>query len=436
MAKHYSDVIDEIMPLVEDGDKSAPFIIYRNKEEENGPWFTAYPYPAENVKEVFMQYKENDPHAAMYFGADFDGGSLPFVYDKILCDRMRSEYFECSGDDWRSDADKKSIRALINFFEDNTGAFSHTVTNYLTDIDQPFRAFEKMCPFNMATGHEDWTFNESLAMDAVDHIENAAERLSQQLNDRNDVNEVPNPTPDKRGVDGYEELNCIRINQSEIILAENPDAEFRYKVVENRFTEYYVNSGDNNIYTGHTNDFVEALDEFTKKVQYNIDCVKSTREVHQNLYGVEPKPLTASDCLPNSHKQDFTGKLIIVKADELKPEYRVAESQLILCNHGNGARPGAIGTSVFGTELLSDKTVCYGRHQIAGIANIAKMPEWAVKKTALTEALKKPPVKEKSVQKPDLLGKISENKRKVERDKANAETPAPGKNKKRDGQEV
>jgi len=43
---------------------------------------------------------------------------------------------------------------------------------------------------------------------------------------------------------------------------------------------------------------------------------------------------------------------------------------------------------VFGQELFSGETVCYGRHQIAGIADPSKLPEWAAGKIALMENLK------------------------------------------------
>jgi hypothetical protein len=344
---------------------------------------------------------------------------------------MRLEFYECRDEGFQTDTDKKRLDALINFFEDEINSFSHTLTGYLAELDQPFRELAILCPFNLASDWQDWTFNQDLAADAIDHIENAVKKLT-------GLKDEP-VQGGKRVIDGYEVLNSIQINQSEIILAENPEAEHRYMVVENRFTEYYINSGDNNIYTGHTNDFLEALDVFTQQVRYNIDCVKSTREVHQNLYGVEPIMLTVADWLPDSHKQDFTGKLIIVKAEELKPEYRTAESQYVVCSHGNGARPNAIGTSVFGTELLSGSTVCYGRHQIAGIADLAKLPEWAAKRIAppIEKAVSKPTKNSQppqSKQPPSLLGEIREaaqlvEQRKIERGNAPA-------TKKKDGLEV
>jgi hypothetical protein len=174
MDKDFSAAINEIMPLVRDGDNSTPFVIARNKA---GSWDVHYPYPADSAGSLLSVRKEHDPYTAKYFGADFDGGSMPYVHDKVLCDRLRCEYYERSDDETLSGADKKRLRALINFFEDNINSFSHTVTDYLTGLEQPFRALEKMCPFNMATNWPGWTFNEDLAADAVDRIEDAADRL-------------------------------------------------------------------------------------------------------------------------------------------------------------------------------------------------------------------------------------------------------------------
>ena len=187
-------------------------------------------------------------------------------------------------------------------------------------------------------------------------------------------------------------LNSISINSSDVIISENPDAKYRYMVVENRFTSYYNEIGDNNIFTGHTNDYLEALAAFTGKVQYNIDCVQSMRNLSQSMGSVEYAQLGRADCLPENQNDDFTGKLIIVKAGKLKPEYRTAEHQLVLCSHGSGARANAKGTSVFGSELYSGESVCFDRHQIAGIADPAKLPEWAMKKIILHEARKEPGV--------------------------------------------
>jgi len=360
------------MPLVQDGDKSKPFLITR--DSAYGDWQVCYPAP-DKADGFTVSQREHDHYTAKYYGADFDGGSMPYVYNKVLCDRLRCEYYEYREEDRQFDTDKKRLHALINFFEDNVNSFSHTTTDYLAGLDQPFRAIDKMCPYNLATNWQDWTFNEDLAADAVDVIENT---VKDRLNTHADK-----PAPEKLSRDGYKEINKVSVNSSDVILAENPDAEYRYMVVENRYTSYYNNSGDNNIYTGHTNDYLEAITEFTKMVQNNIGCVQSRRDLRQSMDGIDYVELKSGDCLPGSDNDNFTGKLIIVKAGELKPEYRSSENQLVVCSHGNGARPNAIGTSVFGKELYSGDSVAYGRHQIQGIADETKLPQWAKVKLEL-----------------------------------------------------
>jgi len=218
--------------------------------------------------------------------------------------------------------------------------------------------------------------------------------------------------------DDYIELNKISINDSDIILAENPDAEFRYRVVENRYTTYFNVLGDNNIYTGHTNDYIEALTEFINRAHSNAKCVQSRQNENESLHGIDYSVLTVNNCLPDSQNHDYTGKLIVVKASELKPEYRTADSQLMLCSHGNGARPNAIGISVFGHELLSGEYVCYGRHQIEGIANPKKMPDWAVEKMAVIESERAMQKKAQEAPKPSLQEKLSKAKEKAAQEAA------------------
>lgn len=219
----------------------------------------------------------------------------------------------------------------------------------------------------------------------------------------------------------------MNINSSDFILSENPDAEYRYKLEENRFTPYYNNIGNNNIFMGFTNDYVEALSEFTDKLQYNIGCVESRRRSSQ-LKGVEYLELSSADCIKDSSNDDFTGKLIIIKANELIPEYRTAEFQLVQCSHGNGARPNAIGTSVFGNELYSGDSVCYGRHQVVGVADPALLPQWATQKLKELSSEKTERVSNPQNRKPSILGKLDEAKTEAAKQKAVIKTKKSKKN--------
>ena len=259
----FSGAINRIMPDVQSG-STEPFIIYR---DSHGGWHgdhtqNQYGEQFDWVEDVPTQ----DPLALVFSGKDFAGGSYPSVYDKVLSIRV---YLE-SVIDIFSDRDTSRINALANFFKDNVGAFSHEATDYLTTLERPLAALAEMCPLDMTTEREDWKYNEDLAADAIDQIESA-------VRDRLHIN-VDKPEPERQALSEYKELNRISVNQSDMILSENPDAEYRYMVIENRYTPYYNNLGNNNIFTGHTNDYLEAIDEFSERVQYNIRCFKSSWE--------------------------------------------------------------------------------------------------------------------------------------------------------------
>jgi hypothetical protein len=177
MAKDFSAAIKEIMPLVQDGDKSTPFIIYRKQNDDGAEWHVNYPYPAEKSGQAYKGLLEADPFAMRYHGADFAGGSFAYVHDKIFCDRLRVEHYDYVVCDEYSSGEQSKMRALMNFFEDNAAAFPVETLAYLAKYDLPFKALAGFCPFNMATGHEGWTFNHDLAPDAVDAIEQRVETL-------------------------------------------------------------------------------------------------------------------------------------------------------------------------------------------------------------------------------------------------------------------
>jgi hypothetical protein len=142
MADSFSGVINEIMPLVKDGDTSTPFIIYRKTDDVSGSWFAAYPYPAENGAASLKQHRENDPCAVMFKGAAFDGGSFAFVHDKILCARLRAEYNNIPF----GEVHGGEMQALISAVEDNIGTFLQDTVDYLLKFDNPLRELYELNP--------------------------------------------------------------------------------------------------------------------------------------------------------------------------------------------------------------------------------------------------------------------------------------------------
>ena len=140
MAKRFSELISEIMPLVRDGDTSTPFIISR--DSAYGDWLFYYPYPAENADSFLESQREHDPYAVMYNGADFSDGSFAFIHDKILCARLRTEYDVVPF----GTVHGGEFRALINAVEDSIGSFSQKTIDYILEFDNPLRALYDLNP--------------------------------------------------------------------------------------------------------------------------------------------------------------------------------------------------------------------------------------------------------------------------------------------------
>jgi len=78
--------------------------------------------------------------------------------------------------------------------------------------------------------------------------------------------------------------------------------------------------------------------------------------------------LGAHSCLPDSKNGHFEGKIVVLRYDHLKPEYRTPINQLWLATHGNGCRPNAIGRSVFLTHITDGDKMAVDRHDICGVA--------------------------------------------------------------------
>lgn len=405
----FDRMIDNIMRDVQGGSKE-PFIVYRDGlggwhgEHIRNQYGDEFPW----VEDV----KERDPFALIYTGADFAKASFPRVYDRVLCDRLRAE-FEYNREDGYYDGDSmdsfmegmdvQEAEALIDFFDDNIGELSQEVTDYLAKIDKPFNALAEMCGINLSTSNPDWYYNEDLTSDAVDAIEEAA-------NDRLKYTRKDIAPDDKRNIEGYEEKLCIRLGGTEYVLAEKPDADMPYLVCN---ISYHNPLGIEERSDGAVTDsYPEAMRELIKRV----DAMAEKLENEQRPFN-PPILLTATECLLEERHSDWNGKLLIVKPETLAPEYHSAQHQLYICVGGNGARPDSRGQKVYVKSLYDGEECHFRRHQFAGVADPAKLPQWAIEKMSVQETPSK---------KPSLLGKLDANKQRVEQDKA-IRPPTPTK---------
>jgi hypothetical protein len=83
------------------------------------------------------------------------------------------------------------------------------------------------------------------------------------------------------------------------------------------------------------------------------------------------------------HEQDFTGKLLILRANVLKESARTPENQLFLANIGGfGCHPHARGRAVMGEFLIDGERANFNRQDFVGIADDRYLADWAKEKLA------------------------------------------------------
>jgi hypothetical protein len=119
-------------------------------------------------------------------------------------------------------------------------------------------------------------------------------------------------------------------------------------------------------------DYLEAVDEFLCRVQEQVTQVRADREMSdepQEVFG-------ASHCLPDGMKHHLEGRVVILKPEGLRHEYRNAAHQLIYITGGFGALPAARGQTVYGNAVFTGDKFTYRRHQVLGVLDPAKAPNW------------------------------------------------------------
>lgn len=116
---------------------------------------------------------------------------------------------------------------------------------------------------------------------------------------------------------------------------------------------------------------------------YAVANDTGTLDVFVNQFRREYQKLGLFDythCLPDTSKQDFEGKVIVLKADGIKESCLTPQSQLWLCTGGFGSRHDSSGRAVFATCLADGESARLNRQDFAGVLAEANLPEWAMEK--------------------------------------------------------
>ena len=187
---------------------------------------------------------------------------------------------------------------------------------------------------------------------------------------------------EKRMVGDYTVINSMYIGHKEIILGENPKAASGERYVccyaeRALFYEQYLEAQV-------SDDFAEIVKLYGERVTQAADeIMKETEKVTLEI-GMNDE-ITAKDCKPISSDDAIEDKVIVIRGNVLRPEFRHASHQLMLCTGGFGAQKNARGRTCYCISLYSGKQTSFYRGDVLGVMDKRALPEWA--KIGLQNAL-------------------------------------------------
>lgn len=175
---------------------------------------------------------------------------------------------------------------------------------------------------------------------------------------------------DKRMIGSYEVIHSIFIGEKEVVFGINEENKCPFRVCnctyDNPLSVAWMSK------SVEFDDYLEAMQAFIDRVQEQIMAMKAEHE----RFNFGMTPFTINDCIPDDREKSIVGKVVVIRAEANRYEYRHSVYQLVLATGGNGAKGGR-GQAVFGVCLADNSRSRWERHDIIGEIRPEKMPDWA-----------------------------------------------------------
>jgi len=177
---------------------------------------------------------------------------------------------------------------------------------------------------------------------------------------------------EERKFGDMEVTHAIHVGDREVLLLIDPNSEeCPYLVCYNKRIPGLGLDNPTEIVGGA--DYLEAMDEFLRRVQGQVDQVRT----ESILYGEPQEVLGKEHCLPSDGMEpDLHGRVVVIKPTALRPEYRGATYQIVYVSGGFGAAANARGSAVFGNNVYSGDKSDWRRPDVLGILDPTKAPDW------------------------------------------------------------
>ena len=183
----------------------------------------------------------------------------------------------------------------------------------------------------------------------------------------------------KRMAGSYEIVHAIHIGNKEIVYGENlkePNGLF-YFVGNYTANELFSSYDENQV----SDNFLEIMQEFNNRLKMQIEAVKA----EQNKVIIPLETFTVSQCYPNDLTKSIEGKVMALRPDVLRNEYRTADRQVWLVLGGFGAQANSRGSACFSINLYSGKESRWERRDFMGEIKSECLPEWVKDRLAVVQ---------------------------------------------------
>ena len=179
---------------------------------------------------------------------------------------------------------------------------------------------------------------------------------------------------EKRMAGDYEIIHAFHIGDKEIVIGENVNApgDERYMCAfceKNEILGLYSDLLVSDDFCEIAKIYADRLSEQAEKTRVALFTPK--------FQGIDTTPLTKADCVPISSDDNLNGKIVVIKQEVLRQEFRRSTNQIKLCTGGFGASPNSRGSACFCVDLYSGKSNRFERRDILGTMTENQLPKWA-----------------------------------------------------------
>lgn len=179
---------------------------------------------------------------------------------------------------------------------------------------------------------------------------------------------------EKRKAGEYVIIQALHIGDREIVIGENPENQDGQKYMCALCTANELFARYDEVLA--SDDYPEIVEIYGQRVAEQAQKTRIELTAPK-IQGISNAALTVKDCTPLSYDDDLNDKVIVIKPEVLRREYRMATRQIKLCTGGFGASPHSRGSACFCVDLYSGKESRFERRDVLGVLEPEQLPEWA-----------------------------------------------------------